>query len=214
MKTYILTIIAFLLVITLPSKAFANSAKEPTQANNAVIVEIPDISFSFAYSLTAIDNMNIDELIAEAYTETTYAYAQSDSRKQNSSNSSNKFDNLGNIKGVDVVYISKSMLGMMPNMSFGNMKVKSITGKIQGLQIFSAESKNAARELKKASLKYIQDGKYETLMHTKDDSSTTSFYQKKAKNSNESELIMYTEDEGEVTIIRFLGDIDLNDLQK
>ncbi|MDL2215208.1 DUF4252 domain-containing protein [Dysgonomonas sp. OttesenSCG-928-M03] len=122
------------------------------------------------------------------------------------------FERLADIKGVEVVYISKSLLGMMPNMNMPGINIGNVAGKLEGLQIFSAEQKNAVKSLKSESSRLVKGGKYETAMFVKDDDSKTVFYIKKISNK-QSEMLMVTEGSNEITVIRFLGNFTMQDIQ-
>ncbi len=122
------------------------------------------------------------------------------------------FERLADIKGVEVVYISKSLLGMMPNMNMPGINIGNVAAKLEGLQIFSAEQKNAVKSLKSESDRLVKNGKYETAMFVKDDDSKTVFYIKKISNK-QSEMLMVTEEPSEITVIRFLGNFTMQDIQ-
>jgi len=123
------------------------------------------------------------------------------------------FKKLSDIKGVEVVYISKSLLSMMPNINTSGVNIGSIASKLDGLQIFSSETKNAVKTLRAEAEKLIKNNKYETLMMVKDDTSKTVFYLNKL-NSKESEMLMIDEDVDEITIIRFMGRFTVEDIQE
>jgi len=123
------------------------------------------------------------------------------------------FEKLADIKGVEVIYISKSLLGMMPNMNMPGVDIGNVAGKLQGLQIYSAEQKNAVKALKNESDKLLKNGKYETVMFVKDDDSKTVFYLKKISNK-QSEMLMVTEEPKEIKVIRFLGNFSMQDIQE
>lgn len=123
------------------------------------------------------------------------------------------FDKLSDIKGVEVVYISKSLLGMMPQMNLSGVDIGSVAAKLDELQIFSAEgNNNAVKTLKSEANKLVKKGKYETIMFVKDDDSKTVFYLKKI-DKNKSEMLMVTEEKKEVKVIRFIGGFSMKELQ-
>lgn len=142
---------------------------------------------------------------------------QAKDKKETQQDNDELFKKLSDIKGVEVVYISKSLLGMvagmdMPQMQMNGIDIKKITGKLESLQVFSSEDSNAMKKLKSESDKLIKNGKYETLMFVKDEESKTVFYMNKLSNQK-SEMLMISEEPSETTLIRFTGSFTLKDLQ-
>ncbi len=120
---------------------------------------------------------------------------------------------LSKIKGIQVVYISKAMLKMMPKIDMpGADELRNIAGKMESLEIYIAENDVATKSLQVVSEKLINSGNYETVMLTKDDESKTAFYMKKGT-SNKTEMVMIVEDDDETTILRIMGDITIEDLK-
>lgn len=153
----------------------------------------------------------------------TYAYApNSDLNSESASSysyistetpqSSDVFNQLSKIKGIEVVYISKAMLGMMPNMDMPGVDIGNIAGKLESLEIYTAED-DATKRLIGVTDKLIESGNYETLMLIKDSDSRTAFYMKKGASNKGSEMLMITEDDTDATIIRFLGNFTIQDIK-
>jgi hypothetical protein len=126
------------------------------------------------------------------------------------------FDKLADIKGVEVVYISKAVLGLMPNMDLKmqGTDIGNVAGKLDGLQIFSTEERSAKNTLKKETDKLLKDGRYEVIMMVKDDDSKTAFYLKRLGNQ-QSELLMVTEEAFtfDMSVIRLMGRFTVQDIQ-
>ncbi|MEN9918608.1 MAG: hypothetical protein RL662_1044 [Bacteroidota bacterium] len=125
---------------------------------------------------------------------------------------SNFFDKLGQIKGVEVVYISKAMLGKMPKMNMPGVNIASLVSKLESIQTFSSEQKSTMKVLKDEVDKHLRNERYETVLSTKDDTSKTSLHLKKY-GQNESEMVMIKEDARDTSVIRFLGHFTLEDIQ-
>lgn len=53
------------------------------------------------------------------------------------------FKKYENTKGVETVYISKSLLSMMPNMEMGNVKIGKVAGKMDRIQVLNCEKGSA-----------------------------------------------------------------------
>lgn len=122
------------------------------------------------------------------------------------------FEKLADIKDVEVVYISKSFLGMMGGMNMPGVNIGNITEKLEGLQIFSAEQKNAMKALKQETNKLVKERGYETLMFVKDNDTKTAFYTKRIARG-QTEMLMVSEEPSEISIIRFFGNFTVQDIQ-
>lgn len=162
------------------------------------------LSIDLSESLIAINSQSI----AEIESNTDYSYSTKETNQDD-----DVFNKLSNIKGVDVVYISKAMLGMMPAMNMPGVNIGNVAGKLKSLEIYSAETVPATKSLLSLSKSLLNSGNYETLMLVKDGDSKTAFYMKKAKSNNVSEMLMITEEAKEATIIRFLGDFSIQDIK-
>lgn len=168
--------------------------------------DLASLDIELAY-LAEMDSQDSESLLVYV------GETQSKNNKSSSLSSKDIFDKLTNTKGIEVVFISKAMLGMMPKMSMPGVDISNIVGKLESLQILSAESNPASNILKMEVDRLVQSKEYETLMYVKDDESRTGFFVKKDKNSDNTEMLMVTEDNGEVTLIRFFGNFKLKDIQ-
>lgn len=167
----------------------------------------------------------ITSAVSDTNTGSTYAYANKENTEAENSFSSSYttaeslqnndalFSSLSNIKGVDVVYISKTMLGMMPNMNMPGVDIGNMARKLESIEIYSAEGESTSKRLIHASEALLRSGNYETLMLTKDDGSKTAFYIKKSKSNQGSEMLMITEEGNDATIIRFSGNFTVQDIK-
>lgn len=168
---------------------------------------------------------SINIVVSDTNQGNTYAYVKSESSKgennlaysytinETPQNNDDLFSRLSNLKGVQVVYISKSMLGMMPNMDMPGVDIGNIAGKLESLEIYTAEEDLASKRLTSASEGLLRGGNYETLMLIKDEDSKTAFYVKKDKSNQGSEMLMITQDGSDATIIRFLGTFSIQDIK-
>lgn len=138
----------------------------------------------------------------------SYSYTTTETPQNN-----DIFKQLSNTKGIEVVYISKTMLGMMPKMDMPGVDIGNIAGKLESLEIYSAEEASASRRLIYVSEDLLKSGNYETLMLLKDSDSRTAFYVRKNKSNTGSEMLMVTEDGSDASIIRFLGNFTVQDIK-
>ncbi len=195
---------------------------------NANLVNLDNISNSLDLSNITVSNTHpgISIEVSDSNTANSYAYVYTPGEPSNSLESftysynttetpqnNDIFKQLSNTKGIQVVYISKTMLGMMPNMDMPGVDIGNIAGKLESLEIYSAEEATASRRLIYVSEDLLKGGNYETLMLIKDNDSRTAFYVKKNKSNQGSEMLMVTEDGSDATIIRFLGSFTVQDIK-
>lgn len=165
-----------------------------------IVVSDSNSGNAFTYAYTTTRDLNNESNIPYSYSTTE------------TSQSSDIFNQLSKVKGVDVVYISKAMLGMMPNMDMPGVDIGNIAGKLESLEIYTSKGE-ATNRLIAISDKLIDSGNYETLMLVKDSDSGTGFYMKKGTSNKASEMLMITKDDTDATIIRFLGNFTIQDIK-
>lgn len=125
----------------------------------------------------------------------------------------NMFDRLSNNKEISTVYISKSLLGMMPNMDMGGADIKGLANKLEQLEIYSSENSKDASKLMRTEIEAMVRAKtYETLMSIKDKDDNITFYAHKDKDKFK-DLIMFINEPNECTIIRIIGNFTAEDIQ-
>ncbi len=123
------------------------------------------------------------------------------------------FDKLSDNDNVSIVYVSKAMLKMMPNMETGGANLKSLAGKLEQIEIYSSENKDAITTMKTEIEGLTKSKAYETLMAIKDKKDKITFYAHK-ENNNFKDLVMFINDPEECTIIRIMGNFTAEDIQK
>lgn len=123
------------------------------------------------------------------------------------------FDKFSNNNNISTVFISKALLSMAGNMNVGNANIKALSSKLERMEIYSSEGKSASTLMKTEISKLAKDKTYEVLMSIKDKGDNITFYAKKDKNDKFRDLIMFTEDSDESTIIRFVGTFTMEDIK-
>lgn len=126
------------------------------------------------------------------------------------------FEKLSDTKDVNVVYISRGMLQMMPNMRASGMDFGKIAEKLNSITILSGEETKSVQTIKDEMKNVVKKGNYEQTMFIKDEDSKTVFYSRKKnpKDENVSEILMIMEEDDEITVIRITGDnINPSDLR-
>ena len=125
------------------------------------------------------------------------------------------FEKYADTKNVTYVYISKYMLGMAgknATPSVPGVDIKTLAGKLTGIQIVSTENKAAQAKLKNDAKSIMAKDKYELLMQMKEDDSKVNIYHHIAK--QQSAVVMQVEDNEELTLMKFSGKFTLDDVMK
>ena len=125
------------------------------------------------------------------------------------------FEKYADAKNVTYVYISKYMLAMAgknATPSVPGVDIKTLAGKLTGIQIINTENKAAQAKLKNDVKGIISRDKYELLMQMNEDDSKVNIYHCIAK--LQSALVMQVEDKEELTLMVFSGKFTLEDVMK
>ena len=125
------------------------------------------------------------------------------------------FEKYADMKNVTYVYISKYMLAMAgknATPSVPGVDIKTLAGKLTGIQIINAENKAAQVKLKNDVKGIISRDKYELLMQMNEDDSRVNIYHHITK--QQSAVVMQVEDEEELTLMVFSGKFTLEDVMK
>lgn len=123
------------------------------------------------------------------------------------------FEKLSNHEDITTVYISKSLLNLMPDVNTGGANIKGLTGKLEQLEIYNTEgSKDASKLMKQEIAGLVKSKKYEILMKVKEKDNNVTFYVYKEK-ERIKDLIMFVDDMDECSIIRVKGDFSAEDVQ-
>ena len=125
------------------------------------------------------------------------------------------FEKYADAKNVTYVYISKYMLAMAgknATPSVPGVDIKTLAGKLTGIQIINTENKAAQAKLKNDVKGIISRDKYELLMQMNEDDSRVNIYHHITK--QQSAVVMQVEDKEELTLMVFSGKFTLEDVMK
>jgi hypothetical protein len=131
---------------------------------------------------------------------------------------SDLFADLEEIKNVTQVTITKSMLGMIPNIDSSvsmdiGIDVQNIVPKLDQIDIFTSEDPDMKKLISSEAVDIFDGNKaYEVLMKIKTNKEITVFYGKKDGNLFTS-LVMFVNGEKNCTLIRLLGKFSSQDIQ-
>jgi hypothetical protein len=125
------------------------------------------------------------------------------------------FEKFSKMEGVTSVYISKTMLQMMPDMEIQpGMDLQGFAGRLTGILILTSENESITKQMREATAGFHDNEAYEILMKVKDEESMVNFYIRKKSDQRIAELLMLVDDEDEFVIIQMLGDLTMEDIQK
>lgn len=123
------------------------------------------------------------------------------------------FDKFADMDGVTSVYISKTMLQMMPNMKTEGIDIGEVAGKLESIHILTSEKASISKMMKSEAPHFAANKDYEELMRVKDEGTRATFYIKKKNNNKISELVMMVDEQPEFVLIQIIGDMTLQDIQ-
>lgn len=122
------------------------------------------------------------------------------------------FKKYENTKGVETVYISKSLLSMMPNMEMGNVKIGKVAGKMDRIQVLNCEKPALIKGISEYAISLYRRGGYEEMMRTNDDGEKTYIYQKQRGKKNEFVILNIEKDE--LNIVNLLGTMTMKEIKE
>lgn len=120
------------------------------------------------------------------------------------------FKKYGNTRGVETVFISKSMLSMMPTVEVNDKRISS--KKIDRIQMLSCERPSMVRTIKAEAVASFERGHYEEMMRMHDGDEQTIIYCRSLGRGINEFVLMETERD-EINIINIQGKITLNDIK-
>lgn len=125
------------------------------------------------------------------------------------------FEKYADMKNVSYVYVSKYMLGMAgknATPSVPGVDIKTLAGKLTGIQIITTENKAAQTKLKADVKAIMAQDKYELLMQMNEDDNRVNIFHHVDK--QQSAVIMLVEDDEQVVVMVFSGKFTLEDVMK
>jgi hypothetical protein len=120
------------------------------------------------------------------------------------------FKKYGNTRGVETVFISKSMLSMMPTVEVNDKRISS--KKIDRIQMLSCERPSMVRTIKAEAVSSFERGHYEEMMRMHDGDEQTIIYCRSLGRGINEFVLMETERD-EINIINIQGRITLSDIK-
>ena len=124
------------------------------------------------------------------------------------------FDKYADMEGVTSVYISKSMLKLLPEMSgsINGVYVGNLANRLDNIQILSCDELETISKLRKETDKINTTNGYEELMRVHEDGEKTTIYFKEKK-GKKKEFVLLVDEKDELTIISIVGDLTSKEIQ-
>lgn len=122
------------------------------------------------------------------------------------------FEKYNDVDGITTIFISKTMLQMIPNVKTGKHDISGISSKLDQLRVLTCERPSLIPSVKKQALEIYGNGQYEVVMQINDSGEHVTIYHKKL-GKDKSEFVLFSEESDEISIISVKGKISLKDIQ-
>lgn len=124
------------------------------------------------------------------------------------------FDKYAEMEGVTSVYISKSMLSLLPNVNstVNGIHIGNIASRLDNIQILSSDESAIISKLRKETAVINTQNGYEELMSVRENGEKTTIYFKDKK-GKKKEFVLLVDEKNELTIISIVGDLTLQEIQ-
>ena len=113
-------------------------------------------------------------------------------------------------EGFSCVTIGKAAMKMMPIQSKANLKIGSIADKVDHLEIISASTSKAAKQLTKVCNDWIKRDNFESILDVDEEGKQASIY---AKTGGDKNVFMLLEHDKEPSVIILYGSMNLDDIK-
>lgn len=125
------------------------------------------------------------------------------------------FAKLSDNDNISVVYISKALLEMIPNMdaSVNGADFKQLSNKLEQIEIYSCDNDAQTVAMMRNEMNtFTKNNTYESLMTVKEKEQLVHFLAYK-QNNRFKDLIMYVDEKNSCTIIRIKGSFTSDDIK-
>jgi len=122
------------------------------------------------------------------------------------------FNRYSDTDGVTSVYISKSLLRMMPDVKTDGVDLKGLGNKLESIRVLTTEDKALAEKLQSDLKKDLKVKDYEELLKVNEGKEKTMIYMKTGKNGV-NEYLIINQETGEFNAIQIMGKITPDDIQ-
>lgn len=123
------------------------------------------------------------------------------------------FDKFAEMEGVASVYISKTMLSLMPDVQAEGINIGEIASKLDCIRILSCDKPEIIERLKKETAFINPKNGYEELMRINDKGEKTTIYLKQNK-SGIKEVVLLNNEKEDFQLVSITGTLTLKEIQQ
>lgn len=123
------------------------------------------------------------------------------------------FDQYSDAKGVTSVYISKTMIRMMPDLSTNGLEFKGMADKLNSIRVLTTENRDIAAKMGNEINAEIKKDSYELLLSANDKGEKAVIYLKTDANGVNNYLIV-AQESSELSIVLISGTLTPADIKK
>lgn len=120
---------------------------------------------------------------------------------------------LYSIKGITSIYVSKSMLSLVKDKSFGHDAISSVVQYLDAIEIFNSDNEESVGKAKNIIDKFITSSGMEILTKIKEDDENV-LIMGKSDGTQFTRLLMLVEESDELTLINMTGKIPLEKISE
>ncbi|MDE5969746.1 MAG: DUF4252 domain-containing protein [Muribaculaceae bacterium] len=123
------------------------------------------------------------------------------------------FEQYSDSKGVTSVYISSTMLRMIPDLKTGDVELKGMTDKLNFIRVLSTEKSDVASKIANELNSQIKKDSYEILISANDGDEKANIYMK-TDSKGINEYLIVAREPNQLSIVLINGSITPADVQK
>ena len=122
------------------------------------------------------------------------------------------FEKYENTNGVTTVYISQSMLRMVPNMGAAGHDFSSVSRKLDGIRILNCERQGLASTIRNQAEEMIRKEGFEVVIKVNESGEHTTIYRKQLKGGRSECVLLHHSDSG-LNVIDITGTMTLDEIR-
>ena len=122
-------------------------------------------------------------------------------------------DHFGNVDGITSIYVSKTMIRLLPKLDAGNMDLKKLSQKLESVQILTSENTKASARLRKGCQDIFKRDNYEALMEVKESGKDSATIYLRELSKGRNSFVVFAGDESDLSVIVITGTISVEDIQ-
>lgn len=123
------------------------------------------------------------------------------------------FDRYSDTKGVTSVYISKTMINMMPDLELNDIELKGMGDKLNNIRVLTTENSALVSKISQEATTEIKKDGYEILLSANDDGEKTVIYLK-TDDKGINNYIIIAQEPKELCIVLISGTLKPSDIKK